>query len=130
MKEAIGSDITATDKEIHDSLWHYYFDVDKTVAYLKSKSCPDFVSELGEKVLTPAVDLKKPASPKKSKPKPESKFDQAAKAAQSAITPAEGKLLVFLYLWIHGRSMLPCKYLETTMYPYHSGGIITKPTCP
>lgn len=23
-----------TDKEIHDSLWHYYYDIEKTVAYL------------------------------------------------------------------------------------------------
>jgi elongation factor 1 alpha-like protein len=23
-----------TEKQIHDSLWHYYYDVDKTIAYL------------------------------------------------------------------------------------------------
>jgi hypothetical protein len=29
-----------TDKEIQESLWHYYYDVEKTVAYLLSKHTP------------------------------------------------------------------------------------------
>jgi elongation factor 1 alpha-like protein len=28
----------ATDQEIQDSLWHYYYDIAKTVTYLKSES--------------------------------------------------------------------------------------------
>jgi elongation factor 1 alpha-like protein len=29
-----------TDEEIHESLWHYYYDVEKSVAYLASKHAP------------------------------------------------------------------------------------------
>jgi elongation factor 1 alpha-like protein len=29
-----------TDKEIQESLWHYYYDIEKTVAYLLSKHTP------------------------------------------------------------------------------------------
>jgi hypothetical protein len=29
-----------TDKEIQESLWHYYYDVEKSVAYLVSKHTP------------------------------------------------------------------------------------------
>jgi hypothetical protein len=36
VKEKLGSEYSATDKEIQESLWHYYFDVDKTVTYIKS----------------------------------------------------------------------------------------------
>ncbi len=32
-----------TDAEIKDSLWHYYYDVDKTVNYLLSRSLVAFV---------------------------------------------------------------------------------------
>lgn len=35
VREALGS-FPATDEEIQDSLWHYYYDVAKTVSYLKS----------------------------------------------------------------------------------------------
>lgn len=30
--------IKVTDEEIWESLWHYYYDVDKTVGYLRSES--------------------------------------------------------------------------------------------
>ncbi|EXJ91172.1 elongation factor 1-alpha [Capronia coronata CBS 617.96] len=40
VREAVGSAFPATDKEIHDALWHYYYDVGKTVAYLKNKQKP------------------------------------------------------------------------------------------
>ncbi|KAL2428447.1 HBS1-like protein [Exophiala dermatitidis] len=36
VREALGS-FPATDEEIQDSLWHYYYDVAKTVSYLKNK---------------------------------------------------------------------------------------------
>ena len=29
-----------TDKEIQESLWHYYYDVEKSIAYLVSKHAP------------------------------------------------------------------------------------------
>lgn len=36
VRDALGPDIAVTDKEIQDSLWHYYYDVAKTVTYLLS----------------------------------------------------------------------------------------------
>ena len=38
VKEVLGFDFPATDKEIQDSLWHYYYDVEKSVSYLLSKT--------------------------------------------------------------------------------------------
>ena len=35
VKTAIRDDFTATDEEIQETLWYYYFDVDKTVDYLR-----------------------------------------------------------------------------------------------
>ena len=36
VRQALGSAFPATDQEIQDALWHYYYDVAKSVAYLKS----------------------------------------------------------------------------------------------
>lgn len=36
VRDALGPDIAVTDKEIQDSLWHFYYDVAKTVTYLLS----------------------------------------------------------------------------------------------
>lgn len=37
VRSALGQGFSsATDKEIQDTLWHYYYDVSKTIAYLKS----------------------------------------------------------------------------------------------
>lgn len=36
VRDVLGPDIAVTDKEIQDSLWHYYYDVGKTVTYLLS----------------------------------------------------------------------------------------------
>jgi elongation factor 1 alpha-like protein len=62
VKAAIHGDFNASDREIKDALWYYYFDVDKTVKYLRGQR-----------------------QPKKSVPKPqkksESRFDKAAAAA-------------------------------------------------
>jgi elongation factor 1 alpha-like protein len=38
VREALDSGLDVTDAQIQESLWHYYYDVDKTVTYLKSKS--------------------------------------------------------------------------------------------
>lgn len=68
-----------TDEAIQEALWHYYYDVAKSVTYLKSmlnlhpsttpSSCP--------------LDQNAPqqAQPKEKKQKPVSKFDQAATSA-------------------------------------------------
>jgi len=37
VREALGSAIPVSDKEIQETLWHYYYDVGKSVVYLKSK---------------------------------------------------------------------------------------------
>ncbi|KIX03946.1 translation elongation factor Tu [Rhinocladiella mackenziei CBS 650.93] len=36
VREAIGPASSVTDKEIQDTLWHYYYDIGKSVSYLKS----------------------------------------------------------------------------------------------
>ena len=37
VRKALDSNNAVTDEEIQDSLWHYYYDIDKTVTYLKSE---------------------------------------------------------------------------------------------
>lgn len=34
VRNVLGSQVPVTDKEIQDSLWHTYYDVEKTAAYL------------------------------------------------------------------------------------------------
>lgn len=36
VKKALGSSYSVSDKEIEEALWHYYYDVSKSVSYLKS----------------------------------------------------------------------------------------------
>ena len=36
VRNVLGSEDSITDKDIQDSLWHYYYDVEKTVNYLLS----------------------------------------------------------------------------------------------
>ncbi|OCL09549.1 hypothetical protein AOQ84DRAFT_338766 [Glonium stellatum] len=38
VKAALASSISVSDAEIQEALWHYYYDIDKSVTYLKSKS--------------------------------------------------------------------------------------------
>ncbi|KAF2741859.1 hypothetical protein M011DRAFT_315976 [Sporormia fimetaria CBS 119925] len=64
VKEALGTDVPVSDSQIHEALWHYYFDVGKSVSYLKNKFAPTKAA--------PAAEAKKP--------KPVSRFDQAASA--------------------------------------------------
>ncbi len=37
VRAALGPTFPATDKEIEEALWHYYYDVSKSVTYLKSE---------------------------------------------------------------------------------------------
>lgn len=61
------SGLQVTEKEIQDALWHYYWDVGKSVAYLKnSRTARDQSGAAAKK------DVKKESN------KPKSKFDQAA----------------------------------------------------
>ncbi|KAF2870266.1 hypothetical protein BDV95DRAFT_608267 [Massariosphaeria phaeospora] len=71
VKESLDPSIGATDAEIQESLWHYYFDVGKTVTYLKNKLAP--------------------AQPKTEQPKKQkavSRFDQAAAGVEQS-TPGK-----------------------------------------
>lgn len=36
VRSTLGSEVTITDEEIQESLWHYYYDVEKTVNYILS----------------------------------------------------------------------------------------------
>lgn len=38
VRDALGSEIPATDDEIQEALWHYYYDIAKSVSYIKSDS--------------------------------------------------------------------------------------------
>jgi elongation factor 1 alpha-like protein len=37
VRAELGDDFPASDKDIQDSLWHTYYDIERTVSYLKSK---------------------------------------------------------------------------------------------
>lgn len=65
--EEVGQQVS--DKQIEDALWHYYWDVGKSVAYLKNTGQPQ--SSQAQTV-----------APKKEKAK--SKFDQAAEKSAQA----------------------------------------------
>ena len=36
VRNVLGPDVAVSDREIQDSLWHYYYDVEKTVMYILS----------------------------------------------------------------------------------------------
>ncbi|KAF1813447.1 hypothetical protein P152DRAFT_434558 [Eremomyces bilateralis CBS 781.70] len=61
VREGLGPDHKISDKDIQEALWHYYYDVTKSVSYLKN--------------------AQKPAQATPKQTKPESRFDQAAKVA-------------------------------------------------
>ncbi|KAF2453715.1 elongation factor 1 alpha [Lineolata rhizophorae] len=73
VREALGPSITATEKEIQDALWNYYYDVANSVKHIRSIKLP--------KQTKPAEQPK----PTKS----ESRFDQAAKAAANAASASK-----------------------------------------
>ncbi|KEQ99416.1 hypothetical protein AUEXF2481DRAFT_76042 [Aureobasidium subglaciale EXF-2481] len=74
VREALGDDFASvTDAAIQEALWHYYYDVAKSVTYLKNQSAPQQAQQ---------------AQPKKQKQV--SKFDQAATSA--AQKPVEIKV--------------------------------------
>lgn len=43
VREALGTDVSVTDAQIQEALWHYYYDVGKSVTYLKSRGCISFM---------------------------------------------------------------------------------------
>lgn len=75
VREVLGSAFSAvTDKDIQDALWHYYYDVGKSVAYLKSRfthSVPSFqisdfdISADQHKPTAPSVQKQTPVKKRK-----------------------------------------------------------------
>lgn len=71
VREGLGEDSDfTTDKEIQDALWYYFYDVEKSVAYLRKQKRPE------EQAQTP-----------QKKQKQASKFEQAAQKAEEIVTP-------------------------------------------
>ncbi|CBX96162.1 hypothetical protein IAQ61_001337 [Plenodomus lingam] len=67
-----------SDEQVQEALWHYYYDVGKSVTYLKNRIGAGAASETRQE-------------PSK-KPKQASRFDQAASAAHQNAPPTTGKL--------------------------------------
>ncbi|KAF2472355.1 elongation factor EF-1 alpha subunit [Lindgomyces ingoldianus] len=65
VKEALDSSVNVSDAQIQEALWHYYYDIGKSVTYLKNKHAPQ------------------PKAPAPPKQKAVSRFDQAASAAKT-----------------------------------------------
>ncbi|KAI4117653.1 MAG: hypothetical protein LQ345_002152 [Seirophora villosa] len=49
VRAVLGPSISVNDKDIEDSLWHYYYDVDKTVNYLLRKHHYPMIPDAAEK---------------------------------------------------------------------------------
>ena len=54
VRQGLGDDMAGfvTDAQIQESLWHYYYDVGKTVTYLKSAQLLALLHWVHEKILT------------------------------------------------------------------------------
>ncbi|KAI4906061.1 hypothetical protein J4E90_010909 [Alternaria incomplexa] len=106
VREALGdkSDFTS-DEQIQEALWHYYYDVGKSVSYLKNR--------LG-------VGEVKTEAPKQEKAKPVSRFDQAASVAdQNAPVTAD-------FFWDVPWGNVPPERLGviTVDPPHYKGGLL------
>lgn len=44
VREALGPAFPVSDKDVQEALWHYYYDIGKSVAYLKSMCSITFVA--------------------------------------------------------------------------------------
>lgn len=77
-----------TDEQVHEALWYYYFDVEKSVSYLKNT--------LGTK--------SNQDTPKKEKPV--SRFDHAAKTAELKTPSTKGK-----HIYPHSCHLVESTYL-------------------
>ncbi|OJD30344.1 elongation factor tu gtp binding domain-containing protein [Diplodia corticola] len=79
VREALSPEYSnISNKQIEEALWNYYYDIAKSVTYLKSEtsSSPSPAAPVDAR-----IDAHKPAQPKK--PKQPSRFDQAAGAASA-----------------------------------------------
>ncbi|KAF2649085.1 hypothetical protein K491DRAFT_735684 [Lophiostoma macrostomum CBS 122681] len=78
VKEALDSTISVTDKQIEEALWNYYYNIGKSVTYLKNTFGPK------QKSIT---------EPQKTKTT--TRFDQAASAASSTVTEMPSPLYAY-----------------------------------
>jgi len=83
-----------TDDAIQEALWHYYYDVAKSVTYLKSnaKAPPSY----SQSSYLADQNAPQQAQPKEKKQKQVSKFDQAATEAAQKPVQIKGTSVVFL----------------------------------
>ena len=81
VREALGTVYTVPDRAIEDALWNYYYDISKTVSYLKSRR-PISIQLFALTFL----DKFKPIQPKQL-----SRFDQAAAAVKTPKVNKPGK---------------------------------------
>lgn len=93
VREALGDDYTSvTDAAIQEALWHYYYDVGKSVTYLKSMAAP-----ISTTLFCPDSSFADQSAPQQQqaqakKQKQPSKFDQAAtSAAQKPVDKTKGE---------------------------------------
>ncbi|KIW59171.1 translation elongation factor Tu, variant 2 [Exophiala xenobiotica] len=67
VREALGPTFQVADSEIQETLWHYYYDVEKSVVYLKNKQKPAATpskKQTNDSKTTPAVKPKAKETPK------------------------------------------------------------------
>jgi hypothetical protein len=99
-----------TDDTIQEALWHYYYDVAKSVTYLKSKTHRS--PTISPRSYLPDQNAPQQAQPKEKKQKQASKFDQAAtEAAQKTVDIKGTSIISFIS---------PCPSLYKERHHTHS----------
>ena len=83
-REALGNEYTISDEAIEEALWHYYYDISKTVSYLKSR-----YSQYILRQMFTFLDQYRSTQPKQ--PKQPSRFDQAATPVQTPQVKRSGR---------------------------------------
>lgn len=84
-----------TDDAIQDALWHYYYDVAKSVTYLKSIIQPSHIHTQPSHLLD--QNAPQQSQPKEKKQKQVSKFDQAATEAAQKPVQIKGTSIISLF---------------------------------
>jgi len=82
-----------TDDAIQEALWHYYYDVAKSVTYLKSNI--EASHSAVQRSYLPDQNAPQQAQPKEKKQKQVSKFDQAATEAAQKPVQIKGTSIIF-----------------------------------
>jgi len=109
VREALGDAFAdVTDAAIQEALWHYYYDVAKSVTYLKSMSSPKHAMAASSHPL----DQSAPQQAQPKKQKQASKFDQAATSAAQKPVQVKGTFMFFL--------SYPCLFLALLEECHHT----------